>query len=60
VEFGNGMVGKVNIDFFSGPSPSGRYTEVSVDLVDDKQYFGSSREAPWFGSETISVAELTK
>jgi len=32
VEFGNGMVGKANIDFFSGPSPSGRYTEASVDL----------------------------
>ena len=49
VEFGNGLVGKVNVDFFSGPSPFGSYTEASVDLVADKQYFGSSREARWFG-----------
>jgi len=50
VEFGDGRVGKVNVDFFSGPSPFGTYTEASVDLVADKQYFGSSREARWFGN----------
>ncbi len=49
VEFGDGRVGKVNVDFFSGPSPFGIYTEASVDLVADKQYFGSSRKARWFG-----------
>jgi len=49
VEFGNGMVGKVDVDFFSGPSPRGSYTEASVELVADKEYFGSSREARWFG-----------
>lgn len=48
IEFGNGQVGKVNVDFFSGPSPSGTYTEASVELVADKEYFGSSREARWF------------
>ena len=49
VEFGDGRVGKVNVDFFSGPSPFGSYTEASVELVADKQYFGSSREDRWFG-----------
>ena len=49
VEFGDGRVGKVNVDFFSGPSPFGSYTEASVELAADKQYFGSSREARWFG-----------
>jgi len=49
VEFGDGRVGKVNVDFFSGPAPFGSYTEASADLVADKQYFGSSREARWFG-----------
>jgi sulfide:quinone oxidoreductase len=49
VEFGDGRVGKVNVDFFSGPSPFGTYTEASADLVADKQYFGSSREERWFG-----------
>src|SRR5258705_268714 len=48
VEFGDGMVGKVDVDFFSGPSPFGTYTEASVDLVADKQKFGSSREVRWF------------
>jgi sulfide:quinone oxidoreductase len=50
IEFGSGMVGKVNVDFFSGPSPFGSYTEASVDLVTDKKYFGSSRAARWFGN----------
>jgi sulfide:quinone oxidoreductase len=49
VEFGDGRVGKVNVDFFSGPSPFGTYTEASVDLVAEKQEFGSSRGARWFG-----------
>lgn len=49
IEFGDGRVGKVDVDFFSGPSPSGSYTEASVELVIDKEYFGSSRKARWFG-----------
>jgi len=58
VEFGDGLVGKVDVDFFSGPAPHGTYTEASVDLVADKQYFGSSREARWFGIETISAGDV--
>jgi|SRR5436190_2726522 len=49
VEFGNGQVGKVNVDFFSGPSPFGTYTEASAELVADKEHFGSSRVSRWFG-----------
>lgn len=49
IEFGGGRVGKVNVDFFSGPAPFGTYTEASSDLVADKEYFGSSRKARWFG-----------
>ena len=60
VEFGDGRVGKVNVDFFSGASPFGSYTEASVDLVADKQYFGSSREARWFGSKSIRIKELSE
>jgi sulfide:quinone oxidoreductase len=48
IEFGDGQVGKVEVDFFTGPSPFGTYTEASVDLVADKQYFGSSRKSRWF------------
>ena len=60
IEFGSGRVGKVNVEFFTGPSPHGTYTEASIELVADKEYFGSSRTARWFGVETISVAELNK
>lgn len=50
VEFGDGLVGQVHVDFFSGPAPSGTYTAASTELVADKEYFGSSRINRWFGS----------
>jgi sulfide:quinone oxidoreductase len=49
IEFGNGQIGKVNVDFFSGPTPKGTHTEASEMLVAEKAYFGSSRKARWFG-----------
>lgn len=49
IEFGGGRIGKVEVDFFSGPQPTGNYYEPSVSLRTDKQYFGSSRRARWFG-----------
>jgi sulfide:quinone oxidoreductase len=49
VEFGFDRVGRVDVDFFSGPSPTGSFMEPSVDLVGEKQHFGSSRRARWFG-----------
>jgi sulfide:quinone oxidoreductase len=48
VEFGGGRVGRVDVDFLSGPSPRGSFIEPSVALVGEKQYFGSSRRARWF------------
>ncbi|MES2431775.1 MAG: FAD-dependent oxidoreductase [Bacteroidota bacterium] len=51
IEFGGGRVGKVDVDFFSGPSPSGNYIEASSDLIADKEEFGSSRAERWFGSK---------
>jgi sulfide:quinone oxidoreductase len=49
VEFGQDLVGRVDVDFFSGPKPTGTFLEPSEELVIDKQYFGSSRAARWFG-----------
>ncbi len=49
IEFGAGMVGRVDVDFLSGPSPTGRYFEPSLELVAEKKYFGSSRRERWFG-----------
>jgi sulfide:quinone oxidoreductase len=49
VEFGAGQVGRVDVNFLSGPSPTGTYTEASTELVREKKHFGSSRRARWFG-----------
>jgi sulfide:quinone oxidoreductase len=49
VEFGGGRVGRVDVDFLSGPSPTGSFIEPSVALVGEKQHFGSTRRARWFG-----------
>jgi sulfide:quinone oxidoreductase len=49
IEFGGGRIGKVEVDFFSGPQPTGNYYEPSVALRADKDHFGSSRRARWFG-----------
>ncbi|HEY8765712.1 MAG TPA: FAD-dependent oxidoreductase [Dehalococcoidia bacterium] len=49
VEFGAGRVGRVDVDFLSGPSPTGSFIEPSVALVGEKRHFGSSRRARWFG-----------
>jgi len=50
IEFGGGLVGRVDVDFFSGPKPTGVFNEPSSALVRDKEHFGSSRRARWFGS----------
>jgi sulfide:quinone oxidoreductase len=49
IEFGRGRVGSVNIDFLSGPSRTGTYNAPSTALVTEKEHFGSSRRARWFG-----------
>ncbi len=49
IEFGSGRVGRVDVDFLSGPEPTGVYQEPSGALVAEKELFGSSRRARWFG-----------
>ena len=49
VEFGAGRVGRVDVDFLSGPKPTGTFQEPSRELVAEKQHFGASRRARWFG-----------
>jgi sulfide:quinone oxidoreductase len=49
IEFGGGRVGRVEVDFLSGPEPTGTFGEPSDALAADKQRFGSSRRARWFG-----------
>jgi sulfide:quinone oxidoreductase len=49
IEFGAGRVGRVDVDFLSGPKPTGTFQEPSDMLVAEKVHFGSSRRARWFG-----------
>lgn len=49
VEFGQDLVGRVDVDFFSGAKPTGTFTAPSDEQVRAKQYFGSSRRERWFG-----------
>jgi len=48
VEFGAGQVGRVDVDFLSGPKPTGTFQKPSLELVAEKKHFGASREARWF------------
>ncbi len=50
IEFGRGRVGSVDIDFLSGPSRTGTFNAPSAALVAEKESFGSSRRARWFGN----------
>lgn len=49
IEFGHGRVGRVDVDFLSGPRPTGTYRAPSEALVAEKAEFGASRRARWFG-----------
>ena len=49
VEFGAGRVGRVDVDFLSGPRPTGTFQEPSSALVAEKDRFGADRRARWFG-----------
>jgi len=49
VEFGHNQVGRVDVDFLSGPKPTGTFQEPSEALVAEKVLFGSSRLQRWFG-----------
>jgi sulfide:quinone oxidoreductase len=42
-------VGRVDVDFLSGPKPTGTFNAPTAELVAEKQRFGSSRRARWFG-----------
>lgn len=50
IEFGHGRVGRVDIDFLSGPERTGTFVPPSAELVAEKEHFGSSRRARWFGT----------
>jgi sulfide:quinone oxidoreductase len=50
IEFGGGMVGKVEANFLGGPAPTARLVGPSRELAADKEAFASTRRQRWFGS----------
>src|SRR5262249_7967144 len=52
VEVGRERAGRVDVDFLSGPKPTGTFQEPSAALVAEKHHFGSSRALRWFGSRS--------
>ena len=49
VEFGEGMVGRTDVDFFTNSTPTGIHFEASRALAAEKKLFETSRKARWFG-----------
>ena len=49
IEFGGGQVGAVDVDFFSGPKPTGVYHEPEPRWREAKERLVASRRSRWFG-----------
>jgi sulfide:quinone oxidoreductase len=49
MEFGRGMIAKVDVTFTSGQAPKGSLVGPSSELAADKTQFGSTRAQRWFG-----------
>jgi sulfide:quinone oxidoreductase len=49
IEFGANRIARVDVDFFSGPKPTGVFHQPSEELRADKKQFGATRRARWFG-----------
>jgi sulfide:quinone oxidoreductase len=49
METGNDNVGRVDVNFLSGSSPTAVFRVPSRELADEKRQFGSSRRRRWFG-----------
>jgi len=52
IEFGDGRIGSVDIDFLSGPERTGTFNAPSTEQRSRKEHFGSSRRARWFGRQS--------
>src|SRR5438128_2918795 len=50
IEFGGGLVGKVEANFLGGPTPTARLVGPTRELAADKEAFASTRRERWFGS----------
>jgi sulfide:quinone oxidoreductase len=49
VEFGGGPVARADVEFLTGPAPSGRFQPPSLEIKNEKKRFARDRRARWFG-----------
>jgi sulfide:quinone oxidoreductase len=56
IEFGDGMVGKAEINFLGGPAPAARIIAPSRELTAEKKAFAATRRQSWFGLDAHKVA----
>jgi sulfide:quinone oxidoreductase len=49
-EFGDGLVGKVEVNFLRGDSPAAERHEPSREFAAEKAQFGAARRLRWFGA----------
>jgi sulfide:quinone oxidoreductase len=57
IEFGNDMVGTVDVTFLSGQAPVGSLVGPSIEVARDKTAFGADRARLWFNREWTPLAE---
>jgi sulfide:quinone oxidoreductase len=55
VELGDGLVGKIEVNFLGGPTPTARITSPSPELAAEKAAFGAIRRRTWFDLDTDRV-----
>jgi sulfide:quinone oxidoreductase len=55
-EFGDGLVGRVDVNFLGGDSPEARLHDPSREYAAEKAEFGASRRARWFGQPSGASA----
>ena len=55
IEFGDGLVGKAEINFLAGPAPAARVIAPSRELAAEKEAFAATRRQSWFGLDTHQV-----
>ncbi|HXW80486.1 MAG TPA: hypothetical protein VEJ84_13360, partial [Acidimicrobiales bacterium] len=49
IEMGNRSIGKVNVNFLSGPAPVAAFTPPSLQGAEEKHEFAATRRLRWFG-----------
>jgi len=55
VEMGDSTIGKVNVNFLSGPAPTAVFTPPSLEGTAEKRAFAAHRRGRWFGYDELTT-----